>query len=267
MSSGGPLCQATFAARVNHQRRVCKAPTGVNSAAEPRQQTVETLYTRRGPGNTRVPQRRMALYIFDFWCIYCFNLLLYAARQEIRGQPMRTLLSLLLTIALCSATTAVAAPLTWQLDGVAFDDGITATGSFTYDAVNNVFSGGSISTGGGGGVPALSFNNLIPQFSGDGLHFAVFESRGTVGAEEVAQLQLIVPLASLVSPGPAGLLPFSSSFNAPSFRRWIDVGFAADSYSELTSGRLVLAGSAPMPIPSVLWLMLLFLPFLAHRTR
>lgn len=49
----------------------------------------------------------------------------------------------------CLGASASAAPLTWTLDNVVFDDGGTVTGSFIYDADTNTYSGISLQTAGG----------------------------------------------------------------------------------------------------------------------
>ena len=47
----------------------------------------------------------------------------------------------------CSLSiSAAAAPISWFLDGVTFDDGGTASGSFVYDASTNAFSNIAIAT-------------------------------------------------------------------------------------------------------------------------
>ncbi|MGH9487004.1 MAG: PEP-CTERM sorting domain-containing protein [Terriglobales bacterium] len=55
---------------------------------------------------------------------------------------------------------ARAGALTWQLNGVTFADGGTATGSFSYDAASNSMTAWSISTSGGdtADFPAFTFN-------------------------------------------------------------------------------------------------------------
>ena len=52
---------------------------------------------------------------------------------------------------------AAAAPVTWTLDGVAFDDGGTASGSFVYDAATNTYSAISITTTAGSSRPGASY--------------------------------------------------------------------------------------------------------------
>ena len=63
----------------------------------------------------------------------------------------KNMVSGLLAVGLLAASMAAnAIPITWHLDGVTFDDGGTATGSFEYDAATNLFSAISITTSANG---------------------------------------------------------------------------------------------------------------------
>lgn len=55
-------------------------------------------------------------------------------------------LACLVTLCLGSAATSHAAPITWSLAGVTFDDLGTATGTFVYDADTNTYSNINITT-------------------------------------------------------------------------------------------------------------------------
>jgi hypothetical protein len=57
---------------------------------------------------------------------------------------------------------AHAAPVTWYLVDVTFEDGATAFGSFTYDASLNQYSAISMATNAGPGTPTRFYFNLIP---------------------------------------------------------------------------------------------------------
>ena len=61
-----------------------------------------------------------------------------------------------------SLACAHAAPVQWNLSGVAFDDGNTASGSFTYDAATNVYSGILITTSALGTI--YDTTELLPDF-------------------------------------------------------------------------------------------------------
>jgi hypothetical protein len=55
------------------------------------------------------------------------------------------------------AGSASAAPVTWTLNGVTFQDGATASGSFVYDATTNTYSNVNITTSGGTILPGASY--------------------------------------------------------------------------------------------------------------
>lgn len=59
---------------------------------------------------------------------------------------------------LAAALPAQAVPITWQLDGVTFSDGTSATGSFVYDADTAVGSNFNIVTT-DGALPAFTYNS------------------------------------------------------------------------------------------------------------
>ena len=58
---------------------------------------------------------------------------------------------------LVGASNAYASPVTWTLENVAFADGGTASGSFTYNATTNFYSAINISTTATDGLPATVF--------------------------------------------------------------------------------------------------------------
>lgn len=59
-------------------------------------------------------------------------------------------------VLLCGASLACAAPVTWQLSGVTFDDGTSASGSFSYDAGTDTVLSYSISVN-QGTLPAFTY--------------------------------------------------------------------------------------------------------------
>lgn len=67
-----------------------------------------------------------------------------------------TLRAALGAVLLSGAALAGATPLTWQLSGVAFDDGTTATGTLTYDAATDMLLSYSIAVQ-GGALPAFTY--------------------------------------------------------------------------------------------------------------
>jgi hypothetical protein len=76
-----------------------------------------------------------------------------------------------MALMLFSATRADAVPLTWNLSGVTFADGGTATGSFTFDASANAFplgSGAFTVAGGSTSVfPPLNYGNAFTGAVGE----------------------------------------------------------------------------------------------------
>lgn len=58
---------------------------------------------------------------------------------------------------------AVAAPVTWTLTGVVFNDGGTATGSFTYDASTNTYSSVNITTTTGSSRTGTTYHFVCGQ--------------------------------------------------------------------------------------------------------
>ena len=63
--------------------------------------------------------------------------------------------------ALLFALPAHANPITWHLDGVAFDDGGTANGSFVYDADTNIYSDVSVVTTAGSAFAGAAYNDSM----------------------------------------------------------------------------------------------------------
>jgi hypothetical protein len=68
-------------------------------------------------------------------------------------------------VALFSAS-ANATPVVWYLSGVTYDDGGTASGSFTYDADTNTYSAISVSTTAGSSITTAKFRfiSLNPPY-------------------------------------------------------------------------------------------------------
>ncbi len=69
----------------------------------------------------------------------------------------KTTHALIGSLLLCSATLAVAGPMSWSLTGATFDDGTSATGSFTYDASTDTVQSYSITVQ-NGAVSAFTYN-------------------------------------------------------------------------------------------------------------
>ncbi len=69
----------------------------------------------------------------------------------------KTMHALIGSLLLCSATLAVAGPMTWSLAGATFDDGTSASGTFTYNAVTDTVSSYAITVQ-NGTLPAFTYN-------------------------------------------------------------------------------------------------------------
>lgn len=71
-------------------------------------------------------------------------------------KTLNTVRAALGAVLLCGAALAGATPLTWQLSGVTFDDGTTATGTFSYDAATDMLLSYSIAVQ-DGTLPAFTY--------------------------------------------------------------------------------------------------------------
>ena len=151
---------------------------------------------------------------------------------------------------------ALAIPVTWTLDGAAFNDGASLNGSFVYDADTNTYSSILIEA-------EASPNQSSPQdalFSFDLLYSSANSydsfSGNNVGLEGVNNNLLscsftfcerdfnLVYVSSLTNGG--GIIGLDSA----SGERSATSGFTAERY--LISGSLV--GVAAVPVPAAVWL-------------
>ena len=108
------------------------------------------------------------------------------------GNVRLGLILLALTFVLhLAAVDASASPLTWTLQGVTFADGAKASGSFTFDATTDTYSGINITTTTG------------PDFAG-ATFLADFFSTAT-------QLELVPALSADLTGSPAFLMTFASA--------------------------------------------------------
>ena len=158
-----------------------------------------------------------------------------------------------------SSLIAEAVPLTWTLDGVIFQDGGTANGSFVYDADTNIFSDIEINTTAGTDFAGATYTDFLfgNDFSG---------------------LQ-VVPDASL--PSLVGSLEFTISWSSPLTNNGgtIDVPIAVeglcqnaacDVASAIRATEFFTGSVTAVPIPPALYLFgsgLLALIGISRRTR
>ena len=81
----------------------------------------------------------------------------FALTRDGKFKSLSIALGVLATLAFCLACgSAYAIPVTWQLQGVVFTDGGTATGSFVFAADANVYSDISITTTAGMSLPGAT---------------------------------------------------------------------------------------------------------------
>lgn len=149
-----------------------------------------------------------------------------------------------LVVFLCAvAAPALAVPVTWTLNGVAFSDGGSATGSFIYDADTNTFSSINVQVS-GGSLPALTYIAphpvaqasivaLLPTASGDftGVRVVVF---GPIGGLTNAGGTLTLNTA-----------PVEGTCTNPT------CSTTTGGVRSLTAGTLVGVAAGPAPIPAV----------------
>jgi hypothetical protein len=93
--------------------------------------------------------------------------------QAVRSRKS-TFASLLVAMT-CLPVAAEAVPITWHLSDVRYDDGGTASGSFTYDAALSLYSAISVTTTAGSVLPGASYFDQLPLWTSNAskAHFTV----------------------------------------------------------------------------------------------
>ena len=123
-----------------------------------------------------------------------------------------------------------ATPITWTLNGVAFDDGGTATGSFVYDADTNTYTNIAITTTG-----SLSFfyDQLLGQAT-YGIDAGTGSSADGQGFLQVIAVSDFTNAGGSIALGPHGQSPWettysggSPNFSSPPFRNIISGSFVS----------------------------------------
>lgn len=115
----------------------------------------------------------------------------------------RTVFAALLGSGLLAAGPALAAPLTWYVNG-AFADGATITGSFTYDADTNTYSAVSLSVN-GGALSNVVYVTPNTPFVGP-VQLSAVTASGTGSGQRLANFIFSAPLTNsggLVLLGPS----------------------------------------------------------------
>lgn len=72
----------------------------------------------------------------------------------------------------CSVFSAQATPVTWTLGGVTFEDGGTASGSFTWDATTSTAGAFNISTAGGSFLTPFTYDSTTSFFYGENYFYS-----------------------------------------------------------------------------------------------
>lgn len=155
--------------------------------------------------------------------------------------------SIIISITLIVSSPVFAIPVTWTLDGVVFDDGGVASGSFIYDASTDIYSAVDIITTAGTSMPGAHYQYAT---------FFLGNSGNVVGLTDINGPDLSGAAAwfmefsgGLTNLG--GTVSLVSAFGGESF--------CADPDCAISVGppefRQVIAGTASaVPIPAAVWL-------------
>jgi len=162
------------------------------------------------------------------------------------------LLTLLLSVQ------AFAVPILWTLDGVTFDDGGTAIGTFKYDAEANLYSEIDIATTAGSSFTGAVYGDVVYQGQPTQTHIPTalqLVTAGPLPGEHFMDLVFYDALTSLG--GTVGIVP-SQAQNLKSFEGEIHSVFLPPAQFTVIPLRGVVAGSVvgqPIPEPATIFLL------------
>ncbi|MFK8015209.1 MAG: hypothetical protein AB8G17_07195 [Gammaproteobacteria bacterium] len=159
----------------------------------------------------------------------------------------RGLLASLLLIAI--APIAHAAPIQWVLQGVLFDDGGTAFGSFVFDADTNTFSSIAITTTDGAALSG-SFYEFINTETGllDADSVLLSADADPAAGTAAFNMNLVTPMTNAGGMIDLAMSPPPLAFESTCLTNNCDSFFSID--------REVIAGSIrAVPVPGAVWLL------------
>jgi hypothetical protein len=147
---------------------------------------------------------------------------------------------------------ASSAPVVWYLDGVTFDDGATAIGSFTYDADG----GGPYGTYANAAVEVIETNgdSFLYETVTAGGNFHEISFGGFPGTRGL--FFDVLPL--FIAPGVSDFDPYFSM-------EYLNL-VTGTFYRHITSGLLTTTAPVATPEPSVAWLLFIVLVFVSRRS-
>ncbi|MEQ1884047.1 MAG: hypothetical protein ABL967_03240 [Bryobacteraceae bacterium] len=134
-----------------------------------------------------------------------------------------------------------AAPVTWYLNGVTFDDGGKAFGSYVYDADTNTFSAINITTTAGSLWPGRGYQNYLTGFSSNTRIIALAALPIVAGSTENFVLPLNFPMTNA-----GGTINVNTSTGT----RWEAKCSNAGCSAALAGGRLLTGGSVTATAPT-----------------
>ena len=157
---------------------------------------------------------------------------------EKKSGAMRTLVAV---VALLLSATANAVPVTWALEGAVFDDGGTASGTFTYDSDLNLFTQAAVTTT-AGSVLDGEFFSLACSF--EGCSDDNFVMLGTAGLGFPGPLLGLGLAGDMTNAGGSlQIIPNSGS------------SIEVDGVGPGQMSRFLVAGSiTAVPVPAAVWL-------------